>query len=83
MSGATVRDFSGERRTSAEVKDPAGRDTLGVEAPAAPGSAPMVSPYDEVVRQPANEGAATREDDRRELPDAVTKSLDSKGADAE
>ncbi|KOT39769.1 hypothetical protein ADK41_13295 [Streptomyces caelestis] len=83
MSEATVRAFSGERRASAEVKDPADQDTLGGEAPAAPGSVRRVSPCDEVVRQPVDEGVATCGDARRELLDAVTKSLDSKGVDAE
>ncbi|GGW76408.1 transaldolase [Streptomyces albaduncus] len=39
--------------------------------------------YDEVVRQLENEGVAKFEDAWQELLDAVTKSLDSKGADAE
>ncbi|GGX06979.1 transaldolase 1 [Streptomyces malachitofuscus] len=39
--------------------------------------------YDEVVRQLENEGLAMCEDAWQELLDAVTKSLDSKGVDAE
>ncbi|MER6625944.1 MULTISPECIES: hypothetical protein [unclassified Streptomyces] len=59
MSETAVRVFSGERRASAGVKDPADKDTLD------------------------NEGVAKSEDAWQALLDAVTESLDSKGADAE
>ncbi len=83
VSEATARVFSGERRTSAGVKDPADKDTLDVKALAAPGSVPTASPYDEVARRRGNKGVTTPGDARQELLDAVTKSLDSKGVDAE
>ncbi|MFF5157419.1 hypothetical protein ACFY3N_14365 [Streptomyces sp. NPDC000348] len=83
MSEATARVLPGERRASTEVKDPADKDTLDVVAPAAPGSVRTASPHGEVARRRADKGAAKSGDARQELLDAVPKSLDSEGADAE
>lgn len=83
VSEATARVFSGERRASAGVKDPADKDTRDVRARVAPGSVRTTWPYDEVARRQQDKGVTTLEDARRELLDAVTKSLDSKGVDAE
>ncbi|MFI1417640.1 hypothetical protein ACH4VX_06545 [Streptomyces sp. NPDC020731] len=83
MSEATARLFSAERRASAGVKDPADKDTPEVTAPVAPGSARTTLPYDEVARRRGDQGVTTPGGARQELLDAVTKSLDSKGVDAE
>ncbi|MFE2279528.1 hypothetical protein ACFXAE_20285 [Streptomyces sp. NPDC059454] len=84
MSEATARAFSDERRASAAVKDPADKDdALDVQELVAAGSVPMAPPYDEVVRRRENAGVTTLGDARRGPLGAVTKSLDSKGVDAE
>ncbi|MER7490631.1 hypothetical protein ABTY20_33070 [Streptomyces sp. NPDC126497] len=83
MSEATMRALSGERRTPAGMKDPTDEDTLEVRAPSAPRPVRTTPPYGGVARRPEDEGVAKPADARRGLLDAVPKSLDSKGADAE
>lgn len=83
VSEATARVFSGEHRTPGGVRDPADEDALDVKALAAPGSAPTTSPYGEVARRRGDKGVTAPGDTRQELLDAVTKSLDTKGVEAE
>ncbi|GGV52554.1 hypothetical protein GCM10010293_65010 [Streptomyces griseoflavus] len=68
------------------VKDPAYRDTLEGEGPVPRGTSPRgPGPRrgDEGVRRPEDGCVAEHDDARQELLDVVTKSLDSKGVDAE